>query len=261
MSDFIANSNMYNIITENELAVVLSHYNSDFVLSVIEDAMRKRFEEVPISSRPNVVSAWEQNFKMIQSKYEDLPESKSEVSRIRNETYQEIIDSVCKEFNMSFTTDQNIDLYSAASVIYDFLVSNFTSNLVNFFANYIYKERNSIYDSLNLAEYKKNKDSSTVYGKKIYKDIKLAVINANIDIVITFLCGIDIDFFNLVNILFDPPMASFINNIISTNDDFFKKYYAQMFETDLRAALITDIRFKIQNLGMVVDEMQHNALT
>ena len=83
MSDFISNSNTYNIITETELSEILSHYNSEFVLSVVEEAMNKRFVEYPYIPMPNVVAAWEANFKLIMNKYNDLPEAKTEVPRVR----------------------------------------------------------------------------------------------------------------------------------------------------------------------------------
>ena len=67
MSSFnaTANTQAYSVATENELSEVLSHYSSEFVFSVVDMAMKKRFEELPLSTVPNAVSAWEQNFKTI----------------------------------------------------------------------------------------------------------------------------------------------------------------------------------------------------
>ena len=69
MSSFMANSHIYNVVTENELAEVLSHYNSEFIYSVVDEAMKNRFLSVPIVSPANVVGCWEQNFKSIISIY------------------------------------------------------------------------------------------------------------------------------------------------------------------------------------------------
>ena len=163
MSSFNANSQAYNITTENELAEVLSHYSSEFVFSIIDEALKSRFLSVPVVAMPNVVAAWEQNFKAIQAQYG--AESQNEVLRVRNETYREIVDTICKEFKLNFTIDDSIDIYSAALHLYDLMVCNFTSNMISFFANFIYKERSNLYDSLGFSEMKKNIDCSTIYGK------------------------------------------------------------------------------------------------
>lgn len=254
MSSFTANSQTYNVVTENELVEVLSHYNSDFVFSIIDQCLKYRFMNVPVTQYPNVVAGWEQNFKAIIAQYGDS--SREEVMRVRNETYREIIDTICKEFNMSFTIDDMVDLYSAAYHMYELMVSNFTDNMVTFFANFIYKERSYIYDSLNLAEMKKNKDSSTIYGKKIYKDIKLAVINANIDAVVTGVCSMDIPYHLIISTIFgnNSDKKKFIMAITAGGADFFQTAYVRVLNSDIRADIITAIRFKLQEIAMIHDQ-------
>ena len=46
MSSFnaTANTQAYSVATENELSEVLSHYSSEFVFSVVDMAMKKRFD-------------------------------------------------------------------------------------------------------------------------------------------------------------------------------------------------------------------------
>ena len=254
MSSFMANSQVYNVVTENELAEVLSHYNSDFVFSIIDQCLKYRFMNVPVVPYPNVVAGWEQNFKAIISQYGDS--SREEVMRVRNETYTEIINTICKEFGMNFTIDDTVDLYSAAYHLYELMVSNFTENMVSFFANFIYRERSSIYDNFNLAEMKKNKDSSTIYGKKIYKDIKLAVINANIDLVVSGVCSMDIPYHLIISTIFgnNSDKKKFIMSIISAGNDFFQKAYTTVLNSDIRADIITAIRFKLQEIAMIHDQ-------
>ena len=50
MSSFNANLMEYNIITENELAQILSQYDTNYVFSVVDDALKSRFRSVPIVS-------------------------------------------------------------------------------------------------------------------------------------------------------------------------------------------------------------------
>lgn len=254
MSSFTANMQNYNVVTENEVAVVLSHYNSDFVFSIVDNAMKRRFLEVPIIAVPNVVGAWEQNFKAIRAQYG--AENNEEIMRVRNETYKEIIDDICGEFKLSFTIDDTIDLYSAAYHLYDLFVCKFIENMTTFFANYIYKERASIYDSLGLADKKKNKDSSTIYGKKIYKDIKLAVINANIDMVVSEICSVDIPFTSIISLIYgnNSELKRYIISIVSADSDFMDNVYVPVMNSFIRPDIITSIRFKLQEIAMAHDQ-------
>lgn len=254
MSSFNANSQAYNVMTENELAVVLSHYSSEFVFSIVDEAMKSRFNGVPIVAVPNVVGAWEQNFKAIRSQYG--VESNEEVLRVRNETYREIIDTICKEFSLNFTVDDTVDLYSAAYHLYDLFVCNFSDNMTSFFANFIYKERGSLYDSLGLANMKKNKDSSTIYGKKIYKDIKLAVINANIDMVVSNVSSMDIPFHSIIGTIYgnNSDMKRYILSIVSADNEFFGRAYIPVLNSDIKPEVITAIRFKLQEIAIAHDQ-------
>lgn len=248
------NEQMYNIATENELAVVLSHYNSEFVLSVLDQAIKNRFTSVSFIQTPNIVEAWEQNFKAIQSTYGE--EVKSEVLKVREEVYNQIIEVICREFHLNFTIDDSVDLYTAAFYLYDFFVCNFTNGLITFFANFIYREKDNLYDSLELAELKKNKDTSTIYGRKVYKDIKIALINANIDRVITEICQMSIPFHGIIEIVFgmNSHIKDYILSIVSCNDNFFGNAYVSLIESDIRSEIITAIRFKLQEILMANDQ-------
>jgi hypothetical protein len=247
MSDFIANSNMYNINTENEIASVLSHFNSEFIFDIIRDNLEKKFNYSTINA-PNIVISFEQNFKQIMSIYQT---NLDEINAVRIATYKEIINIICKSYNLQFNDSDDIDYYSAAMYLYDFLVANFSNYMELFFANYIYKERNAIYDALNLGNMKKNKDSSTLYGKKTYKDIKLAIINANLEYVIQNICVYDIDLHTVLsNIYPDKNIVNYISNIISPIYDFFKTAYVSVLQSDINAMVLSNIRFKIQNLSI-----------
>lgn len=254
MSSFNANSQIYNVVTENELSEVLSHYNSEFIFSIVDDAMKKRFTTVPLTAVPNVVAAWEQNFKAIMATYG--MDSKSEVMRVREETYNEIIEMICKEFDLNFTIDDSIDKFSAALHLYNLFVCNFTENLVEFFANFIYKERTALFDALGLAEYKKNKDSSTIYGKKVFKDIKIAIINANIDMVISQICAMDIPFYTIISLICgnNSELKKYYLSIISSDTNFFTKAYVPSMNSDIRPELITSIRFRLQDIAAAHDQ-------
>ena len=145
-------------------------------------------------------------------------------------------------------------------------VCNFAENLTTFFANFIYRERSSLYDSLGLADMKKNKDSSTIYGKKIYKDIKLAIINANIDMVIREVCAMEFPFHAIISLICGntSELKKYILTIVSADNTFFQNAYVTALNSDIRAELITAIRIKLQKLALsheqIVDASELNVV-
>lgn len=250
MSSFNANSQVYNVLTENELSEVLSHYSSEMIFSIVEDGLKRRFMSVPIVSIPNAVGGLEQNFKLIMNTY---GYDNQQVLSVREKTYDEIIEMICKEFNLGFTIDDSVDKFSAAFHLYDLFVCNFSNNLITFFANYIYKERSNLFEALGLAEMKKNKDASTIYGRKVYKDIKLAIINANIDFVVSQICAMDIPFYTIIGLIYgnNSELKRYYLSIISANSDFFVNAYVPVLNSDIRSDLLTGIRLKLQELAMM----------
>ena len=261
MSSFNASMNMqaFGVATENELAEVLSHYSSEFVLGILEKAMKSRYESVPLATMPNVVSAWEQNFKAIIAQYGES--STAEVYRVRNETYREIIDQICREFGLNFTIDDSVDLYSAAFHLYNLFVCGFIDNMTTFFANYIYKERSTIYDSLNLQDLRKNKDSSTIYGKRVFKDIKFAIVSANIDMVISQISAMDFKFHYIISTIFgmNSDITKYYLSIVYADESFFNKAYLSVLNSDIRPEIITNIRFKLQEIAVANDQIDLNG--
>ena len=243
--------------TENELAIILSHYESNYVYDIVKSQIQSTITGSFIAPPPNVVGAWEQNFKAIMDQYG--AEGSTKIQEVRQETYREIIDIICESYGLNFTIS-DVDIYSAAYTLYDFFVCNLPNNIINFFAKYIYKERGAIYDNMGLSEMKKNKDSSTVYGKRMYKDIKIAVINANITKVFDNICSaMDFDFPTVIAIMIDDRnLSRYILNIVSDNGDFFGNVMVPIVKSD-RADYITGIRLKIQELAISHDQIIYNT--
>lgn len=248
MSDFIANSLTYNITAENEVASILSHFETDFVLDIIKDSMEKKYNYNYISS-PNVINALDMNFKQIEDYY------KKDVDLIRLtkiQTYKEIINLICREYNLNYIDNENLDYYSAAYYLYDFFVSNFCNYLIGFYTDYIIKNSNDLYNSFNLAAMKKNKDSSTLYNKKIYKDPNLAIINANLEYVILNMGQLDISLDQILMSTYkNYDIVNFILSFTRQYDNFFKNQYIKPFYNDIKPMLLSSIRIEIQKLSLV----------
>lgn len=252
MSNFIANSNMYNICTENEISVILSHFNPEYMFNIIRDNITQRFRYSQLRM-PNIVASFESYFKQLKTVYTDLDQIR-EIEDTRISTYREIISILSNEFQFKFNYDEIQDYYSAAFYLYSFLVSDFSNNLVMFFSNFILKERNNIYESFKLNDLKKNKDNSTIYNKKIYKNSKVAIINANLDFVIDNVCVFDINIIDILNSIYqDKSIVKFLETAMLPTQDFFKTIYVPVIQSHLKPMILTDIRLNIQAQSMSED--------
>lgn len=251
----MTNSERFNIVSENELTEVLAHFNTEFVMSIIDNAIQGRFNPTAYMQNPNVVDAWDTNFKQIISYY-GSQEMQERVQALRSDTYAEIIKRICTYHSMNFTVD-SVDLYSAAHYLYQFFVSNFLYYMDTFFAQFIVTEADSLYDAMDLGSLKKNKDTSTIYAKKVFRNPKLAIISANIDQVVNYISGMDITF---PQILYKCGLtkqeADYIMTLVSDQDNFFRNHYVRTIMNDyVKPIRLNSIRFIIRNISDSSDEI------
>jgi len=248
------NMNDYVIYTEAEVSEILSHFNIYYILDTISDNINNRLNFCQ-GDMPNIANSMETFYKNLLIQY---PGETEKIKSVRLESYQSVIDILCNKFNISYNGDEVQDNYGIAAYLYDFLISRFKNTIVDFFTNFIYKEKNNLYDALNLDELKKEKSSSAIYTKKLYKNQKLAVINSNLEYVIDNICNIDISFDNILNnVYIDKNISKFIENTIYPNGDFFKENIANVIMNPfIKPVCITNIRLSLQNLCM--DEYSYN---
>lgn len=253
MSSFIANSQAFNIQAENEVAVLLSNFSTEFVFGIIQDILAARHRSFDTLPKPNLVVSFESNFKVMLTQF---PSDKANILEVRDRTYQEIIDLICKEFQMEIRYDETTDLFSIARFIYDFFISNYNSYVALFFSKVITREKDSIYQSLHLDETKKSKDSTTIYSKKLYGDPKIALINANLTNVIGYISQLEFPMETILNCVYG-------NNVIATNlflhhifpqVSFFQSAYCSLLRNpELYPLVITAVRLEIQRLNAPID--------
>jgi hypothetical protein len=249
MFDLNRNSQICDMIAEGEIANLLSHFNSDYIMTVINENINKRFNYNPIGNNPNIVASYEYNFKDLLQKY---PSDNDNILQVRFETYRDIINTICNSFKLQYVGIEETDIYSAAYYLYEFLVCGFANNMVTFFANYIYKNREAIYNNMDLAKYRKDKDASTIYGKRAFNDPKIAVIISKMNEVLYYISGFDIGIYNILSLIMDKQKADFISSIIVPCGNFFKENFCAV----ISPLVITDIRLKIHNLA--TEEMNSN---
>lgn len=243
---FDSNSLIYNFASENELAVVLGHFSQDYITTIVQTNLDNRLR-IYNGKIPNAVYSIEQDFKATSENY---PDSLTDIEYCRGTTYSNIISILSNYYDLEITIPENTDLYSVAFILYRLLVSDFSNNLVNFITNYIIKERNFLYEGLNLSELKKNKDSSTLYSKKIYKNNKIAAIHANLEKVVDYISGFDITLDQILNVIYtDKNLISFILSIVKPRSDFYKKHFMSYLFTEHRPVILTSVRLSLQELS------------
>lgn len=249
---FISNNVDFGIVSDSEIMSIIANFSDDMVMDIIRRNSDNKF-------RPyqhyvgNLISAIESTFKLNQEGY---PQFNSEILDRRNEIYSNIISFLCSTHSLSLNIDENTDLYSLAFVLYDFTISRFTINMINFFTNYIINETNSLYEYLNFRELKKNKDNSSSYSKKLFKgNNKLATIHANLEIVIDCICSFDIDMNTLINVsTMDKNIASFITSNVGEVSNLFRVLFVPYVKDPrYRAIIITLIRMRLQELEASID--------
>lgn len=252
MGNFLG-SDEFNVTTENEISVILSHFETEYVFNIIKDNIENKNKPYQMNM-PNIVASFEKYFKELISVHEsDI--DKANIEKVRTETYQEIVDILCAHYGLQYNYNEIQDIYSLAYYMYDFLVSRYNENLTGFYTNYIINEKNPIYDALQLAEVKKNKDSTTLYNKKMYKNTKLAVINSNLERVINAMGGFDITYETILNTIYTQPVARFLFNNTAPTHDFFKDIYMNSMTGITRPILITNIRLEIHRQAVSEDSM------
>lgn len=237
----------YRINNEYNISEILAHFDSNYIFHTLED----KLEHIDYTSsiiEPNFVGAFESNFKLMEEEY---PGDSQNIRTTRDDVYREIIRILCQKFNLEFNNvDDTIDVYTAAYYLYDFLVCNRNTIMVNFFTAFIINNKDNLYNALGIEDIRKNKDSSSIYGKRVYTDMKYAIISANIMKVIKYINNLDIGLVDIFKSVYvDYSIVTFMDNAIADRGNFFKDYYCSAINNpELAPIIITNIRLSLQKL-------------
>lgn len=240
------NSNSdYSIVSNAEAASIINRFSPEMIDDIIDNALNNKFRNYT-NQLINIVAAIDQNQKIAMSA---LPDFANDIKQSTDETYMNIINKICAAHNLTFIGDDSTDLYSTAYILYDFFISQYNLYIYNFFSTYINREKNTLYENLELAT--KKKETSN-YSKKIYKNDspKLAIIHANLNYVIDNICAYDIDFNTFVDLACIPDRVkgNFIQRSVVDNGDFFRNYVVTYYRQNY-ALMTSSIRFELQGLA------------
>lgn len=250
----------YDITTEQDITEILAHFDSEYIIATMQD----KLENIDFAStliQANIIASFEENFKLMK---EQFPGDESNINIVRERVYREIIGILCSKFNLQFNAlDENIDIYTAAFYAYDFLVCNRNNIMINFFASFIVNNKDSLYNGLNLDAFKKNKDSSIMYGKKLYADQKYIIISSNIEKVIKYIATLDIKLVNIFQSTYvNPEVVMFLDNAFADRGNFFVDYYCSIInKPESLPIVITNIRLQLQkSVGNISSDNIENLI-
>lgn len=235
----------YNSINgdiDSRLAAILSNFETTSIISMIQESNQFKFRpyETPM---PNIISAFENNFKLILNEFQG---SQNTILEVRDATYVECINVICDLFGLDIIQIQYS--YELASILYQLLLCDFTQNLISFFVNYINKEKDSLYMQLEHSVIKK-KSTSKTYSHKVVIDSKLAAIHANIDIVLKNIAVQDISFENYLYYITSNECTNIVLQSVSDSTGmFFKDNIAKYIINDIRFIdIATLVKLQLQN--------------
>lgn len=242
----IVGSQLYEISNESNIIDILAHFDSNYIFDILED----KLEHINFSSsqiEPNIVASFETNFKNMNDQF---PGDSQNIRNIREQVYRDIIRILTNKFNLKFNTvDDTIDLYTAAYYLYDFVVCNRNSIMINFFTAFIINNKESLCTTLNMDDFRKNKDSAAAYGKRVYQDYKFAIISANMPNVINYISNLDITLVNIFQSTYkDLKLVQFLDNAFADKGNFFKDFYCNILnKPEELPIIITNIRLALQS--------------
>lgn len=234
-----------SIRSDNALTSILSNFDSNYIISTVRDSINMRFR--PYESPLPTLSSFENSFQAILKNVD--PTNLERIQMVREKTYEEIINEICNYYYISFNQDSNVDIYSSAYWLYDFFVNNFTEHFFHFFTKFITVNKSYLYQSLNLESLKKEKDSSTVYSKKLFPDQELGLIYTNMNIVLDNIVCFDITLEQIIEYSNLPNHVKqfFYNTVKDINSDIFKRCYVSIYNSPYRTDIITNIKLRLQD--------------
>ena len=246
----ITNEDMLiNANTDNVLISILHNFSTTYIIDVCRNSInnRLRLYNTPMPG----LGAIEQNFKNLENNFNDYSQ-KETIMQIREDTYNTIISILCEYYNLTYTPDDDTNTYAVAYFLYDFLVSNFTNNLINFYVNYILSKKEEIYKNYTINMTKEELNNTSDYNKIIYNSPLLKYIYLNIATILDNISQEDIkltDIMKYSNI--DKNAFILLNNIIIENNNVFKDHFKIFLDNaNTRSNLITIIKLQLHKYAV-----------
>ena len=237
----------YDMTTEYNITEMMEHFDSNYIFDIINNKIDMiRFDAV--LPAPNIVTSFEENFKAM---YDRFPGDNDNIRMIRSQVYSDIIVVLCKRFNLEFNdADDMIDRYTAAYYLYDFLVCNRCTYMVNFFTAFIINNKDSLTYNLNIDPHPKGKDSAAIYNRRVQMDPIYAAICSNMNMVLQNIASLPVtlnDIFRSVYV--NPQVVAMLDNMVIDNGNFFNDFYCSILNMpEYLPIVIVNIILSLQKL-------------
>jgi hypothetical protein len=247
MLDFLMNDKEYFVRSNNQLSVILSQFDSDYVMDVIEDTLARSLNSFDLFGPPNAVESYEEVFKEMMVTY---PDEVERINESRMEVYRTIIDTICKHMDLQFNEASDVDLYTMARCMYDFFVSRLNNYIVTFYERYITSEKDSIYSNFHLEDMRKNKDMGTAYSRAAFGEgDSISLIVANLQKVISALRNMPVTDDYIYRTIYGANNEHIVQLMVmnlSSHTSIFNLFNRILFNENMYPTVITHIRMAIQ---------------
>lgn len=240
MSNLFGNSQIYNIHSENEVAEILSNFETEFVRQIVLDKLNQKFNFPSTKESPNMIASMEQNFKHIIDCY---VEQQEDIYEVRTKTYFEIMEIIKNAYNLEFQPNFNslTGNYSEVYWMYDFFVGNFLRDLVSFFTTTILKDLDNQYNAL-----PPENRAISIYSAKTYADDnKFGIVIDNLKTVIDNICCYGFTLYDVIQTVYNKEIADVICSAVYDKGDFFKNFYVIVHNSFFGPEIFTDIRLAL----------------
>lgn len=246
MLDFMMNNKVYEIQANNQLSVILSQFDADYIVSIVDDILQRQLNNFDLIGPPNAVLSCENLFKEYYATY---PTEHDNIDYNRDQLYREIILRICKWMDLEFIEMEDVDIYTLAYYVYDFYVAKLNKYIVLFYDRYLEAEKDYIYTSFYLEEFAgKNKDMSSIYANMVFNnDRSMALIVANLQYVLTHLKDMPVtDEYIYKTIYGDDRIVDILAHNIMSKNSIFSLFNKIIFNPYLYPTIVTHIRMQIQ---------------
>ena len=236
-----------SIDTDKGIATILSNFDSQYIVDVINDSLKMRFR--PFNTpMPNMVNVLETQFKEL---YLAAPDYKDQIDKCRQDTYKEIITIICNFYGLIYSEDINtmtIDqLHGVAFMMYDIFISRFTDYMVDFYISYIIKNVDMFVDMLEKDPDAIRIKDNTMYQSKQFSDPKWILIHQNVNRIIYNMCAFDITLGDLISYFTDYQTSQILLSILSDTGNIFENHYAIFIKNQVTApSVYTQIKLSLQ---------------
>ena len=237
------------IQAENEVAVILSNFSTEYIYNVIQTTIQNRRNDFVGSDIVNFVSSLEEAFKGMEVQF---PFDVTNIKEIRDKTYGEIIDFITEEYQLEPVYQEDEDKHTLAYYLYDFFIARYDTLMLQYFMSVIHDEKDNLYDWLIKNHSSQGNDVSTQFNKELYQDDKLAVIAANLTKVIGWIYSLDIAMEQVFARVYNHEVMMFLTNHLKPVSNFLHSTYGNILEKQTlydKALIMLKIKLQFEATG------------